>query len=152
MLAVSLFALAACFALSSLSKSSFMWTGILAFGLAVSFGLSEVNGHAMIWVVDLSMFLAMIGSRHEINRDWQDGVVVLQGLLTTLYITYAVFAERVTWLIDPLIDAGNILYLVQLALVGFGGAANSIRNYRYIRYQRKSGNRLPWFRTAWRMT
>lgn len=152
MLAVSISAIIACLIVSALSRSSLMWTGILAAGMAASFGLSEAQAHHMIWVVDLAMFLVMVGNRQEINRVWQSGVLALQGLLTVMYVVFAVFSQGVPWLIDPLIDAGNGLYLAQLALVGFGGAANSIRNYRYVRDQRKSGNKLPWFRTAWRMT
>lgn len=152
MLTASLIAVLTCIAVSVLSKSSFKWSLLMAVGMAVSFTLGITDHHAMIWLVDLAMILAMIGMRQEINREWQDGVIRLQILLTTVYLVYAVFAERLPAWIDPLIDTGNLLCLVQLALVGFGGWTNSLRNYRYIRGQRKSGNKLPWLLTAWRMT
>lgn len=152
MLIASLVATLVCVVVSIMSKSATKWTSLLAAGLAVSFVLGSTGNYPLIWVVDLAMLISMIGMRQEINREWQDGVIRLQIVVTTVYVVFAVFAERVTWLSDPLIDLGNVLFLVQTALVGFGGLTNSQRNYRYIRDQRKSGNNLPWLLTAWRMT
>lgn len=152
MLTASLLAMLTCIAVSIMSKSAFKWACLMAGGMAVSFSLGSAGHYALIWVVDLAMLLAMIGMRQEINREWQDGVVRLQVVVTTIYLVFAVFAERAPYWIGPLIDAGNLLCLVQIALVGFGGLTNSLRNYRYIRDQRKSGNKLPWLLTAWRMT
>lgn len=152
MLIVSLLAVLACCAVSFLSKSALKWSALMAAGLAVSFTLSEMGHYFLIWAVDLSMLMAMLGMRQELNRDWQDGVVRLQIVVTTVYLVFAVFAERTPWLTGPLIDMGNLLYLVQLSLVSFGGMTNSLRNYRWIKEQRKSGNNLPWILTAWRMT
>lgn len=152
MLAASLVAIIACLLLSALSKSAFKWSALMASGMAASFSLASMGLYELLWVIDLAMMLSMIGMRQELNREWQDGVIRLQVVVATIYIVFSVFAERASWLISPLIDMGNLLCLVQLALVGFGGLTNSQRNYRYIRDQRKSGNKLPWFLTAWRMT
>lgn len=152
MLWISSIGVAACLAVSALSKSAFKWSVLLAVGLAVSFCIGSLGHHSLIWVVDLAMLLVMIGMRQEINREWQDGTIRLQIAMTTIYLVYSVFAEGHPWLISPLIDMGNLLYLVQLALVGFGGTTNSHRNYLYIRDQRRRGNNLPWLLTAWRMT
>lgn len=152
MIVASLIAVLICCAVSFLSRSAIKWSVLMLMGLATSFVLGSLGHYFLIWVVDLSMLMAMIGMRQELNREWQDGVVRLQIVLTTIYLVFAVFAERTPWLTGPLIDMGNLLYLVQVALVGFGGLTNSLRNYRYIRDQRKSGNKLPWLLTAWRMT
>ena len=151
MLIASIMAVVACLAVSFLSKSALKWSVLMALGMAISFTVATMGQYSMIWVVDLAMMLAMIGMRQEINREWQDGVIRLQGVVTTIYMVFAVFSESQPWLISPLIDAGNLLCLVQLALVGFGGAMNSRRNFEYVRQLRKSGSKSPWLLTAWRM-
>lgn len=152
MIIASILAAIVCVAVSFLSKSALKWSSLMAVGMLASLSLGFSQHHSLIWLVDLFMMIAMLGMRQELNREWQDGVVRLQVLVTTIYLVVAVFAERMPSWIGPLIDAGNLLFLVQLALVGFGGWTNSLRNYRYIRDQRRSGNKLPWLLTAWRMT
>lgn len=152
MIIASILAVIACMAVSFLSKSALKWSVLMAVGMLISSALGFAGYYGFIWIVDLAMLLSMIGMRQEINREWQDGVIRLQVLVTTVYLVFYVFAERAPWLTGPLIDAGNLLCLVQLALIGFGGLTNSVRNYLYIRDQRKSGNKLPWLITAWRMT
>lgn len=138
--------------LSALSKSSMKWSMLMLAGLVANFIVGGMNHLTLLWVIDLFLMISMIGMRQELNREWQDGVIWLQILIVTSSIVYAVFAGTNAWLINPLIDTGRILGTVQLALIGFGAGRNSFRNFRYIQDQRRSGNRLPWFRTAWQMT
>lgn len=152
MLAVSFIAAVLCFVLSIFSKSACKWSLLLLGGLAVSFGLGSFENHPLIWIVDTFMMLAMIGMRQDLHRSWQEPVLRLQVVLITIYLVYAVFAGRVSWIIDPLIDLGNLLYLAQVLMVAFGGVVSGRRNLAYIRDQRRAGNKLPWLRTAWRMT
>ncbi len=138
--------------LSALSKSSMKWSMLMLAGLVANFIVGGMGHLTLLWIIDLFLMISMIGMRQELNREWQDGVVWLQILIVTSSIVYAVFAGTNAWLINPLIDTGRILGTVQLALIGFGASRNSLRNFQYIRDQRRSGNRLPWFRTAWQMT
>lgn len=152
MVVISFMLMATCVLVSVMSRSAIKWSCLMAAGMATSSALGYTDRHTLIWAVDLFMLMAMIGMRQEINREWQDGVVRLQLVIAVAYTTLAVFAERASWLISPLIDMTNLLCLVQLALLGFGGLTNSQRNYRYIRDQRRAGNKIPWLLTAWRMT
>lgn len=138
--------------LSALSKSSMKWSMLMLAGLVANFIVGGMGHLTLLWIIDLFLMISMIGMRQELNREWQDGVVWLQILIVTSSIVYAVFAGTNAWLINPLIDTGRILGTVQLVLIGFGASRNSLRNFQYIRDQRRSGNRLPWFRTAWQMT
>lgn len=141
-----------CLFVSALSKSGLKWAVLMLAGMIANFIIGSMDHFALLWVIDLFLMLAMIGMRQELNRWWQDGVAWLQIMIVISSITYTVFAGANTWLMQPLIDAGRVMGAVQLALIGFGGGRNSMRNYRYIRDQRKAGKNLPWFLTAWRMT
>lgn len=152
MLLVIFLAAGACVAMSALSKSSMKWSLLMVAGLIANFIVGSLGHYALLWVIDLFLMLSMIGMRQELNRWWQDGVVWLQILIVLASIIYAVFAGANTWLMRPLIEAGRVAGMLQLLLIGSGAGRNSLRNFRHIRDQRKMGNRLPWFRTAWQMT
>lgn len=151
LLAIFLAALV-CLFVSALSRSGLKWSALMLAGMIANFIVGSMGHFSLLWVIDLFLMLSMIGMRQEINRKWQDGVVWLQIMIVISSTTYAVFARANTWLMQPLIDAGMVMGAAQLALIGFGGWRNSLRNYRYIRDQRKSGNKMPWLLTAWRMT
>lgn len=152
MLLAIFLAAAACVLLSALSKSSMKWSLLMLAGLIANFIVGSMGHLGLLWIIDLFLMISMVGMRQSINREWQDGVVWLQILIVTSSVVYAVFVETNAWLRNPLIDAGRVMGAVQLVLIGFGATRNSLRNYRYIRNQRKSGNKLPWLLTAWRMT
>lgn len=151
LLAIFLAALV-CIGVSALSKSGMKWSCLMLAGMVANFIVASMGHYALLWVIDLFLMISMIGMRQELNREWQDGVVWLQIVIVTSSVVYAVFSGVYPWLNQLLIDLGRIMGAVQLALIGFGGGRNSLRNFRYIRDQRRSGRNLPWFLTAWRMT
>lgn len=132
---------------SALSRSGLAWSLLLCAGMALGFTVSSVGLHGFLFVVDLAFLMTMIAMRQAINQWWQDGVIFLQIVISVIYLVFTVYAGRAEWLVGASIDVANVLFLAQVALTGFGGLRNSIRNVSYIRRKR-----LPLLPTAWRMT
>lgn len=152
MLTLSIIWVVVALAASSLSRSGLSWSLVLMAGLLSGWGAGSLGHHNFLFVIDLGLLFAMMGMRQQINSWWQDVIVVLQIMITVVYLVFTVFSGRAAWLTGAAIDTANLLYLAQLALATCGGLRNSLTNVMFIRRQRRRGNHLPFLPTAWRMT
>lgn len=152
MLTASIIGVIVCLLASVMSKSAFRWACFMAAGLVTGYALGSLGLTHLLFATETTIALMMLGSRQDLNHEWQEPVFWSQVVVTLCYLVYAVFNEAAPWLNFYLVRAANLIFLVQVMLVSFGGLTNGLRNYRWIKAQRKSGNNLPWLLTAWRMT
>lgn len=151
MLTASIIGVLACLLASVMSKSAFRWACFMAASLASGYALGSVGAHSFLVVSYAVVTMMMLGYRQQLNDEWQNIIVVLQMVVVGLYATLTVFGGDAPWLNFYLVRAGNMIFLLELVVLFCGGLNNSIRNFFYIRDQRRRGNRLPWFRSAWQM-
>lgn len=146
---LALFLAGAC---SVLSRSAMTWCAMLAVTMAVGVFIGMNDLYPYICVLATVVLLMMLKSYSFANRKWQEPVFMLQCGITLIYILFTVLGSEFLWMKTQFVDVANIAFLIQVALVGLGGAINSVRNYRYAMREKNSGDRTSFMILTWRMT
>lgn len=143
-------ALLAALALSCLSRSALTWCAFLVLMMLGSRALALNDLYPYLCVLDTAVLFMMLSKRQRANQAWQEPVIVLQCGILLLYVAFIALGKNMLWLTVPFIDAANIAFLAQVALVGLGGLSNSKRNYHYAKSRKRKGDKTSFLILAWR--